>query len=85
MDFDNIVVANICYDEFYKILRQINSLKQTRKMKNIKFLLGAVIAVIMPSVLMAQTAGYTLNGKVGQLSAPARAKRFSMPIVLEAG
>jgi peroxiredoxin len=41
-------------------------------MKNIKFLLGAVIA-IMPSVLMAQTANYTLNGKVGQLSAPAKA------------
>lgn len=41
-------------------------------MKNIKFLLIAVIAII-PSVLMAQTAGYTLNGKVGQLSAPAKA------------
>jgi len=41
-------------------------------MKNIKFLLGAVIA-IMPSVLMAQTVSYTLNGKVGQLSAPAKA------------
>jgi peroxiredoxin len=42
-------------------------------MKNIKFLLGAVIALIMPIVLMAQTASYTLNGKVGQLSAPAKA------------
>lgn len=41
-------------------------------MKNIKFLLGAVMA-IMPSVLLAQTAGYTLKGKVGQLSAPAKA------------
>ena len=41
-------------------------------MKNIKFLLIAVIT-IMPSVLMAQTASYTLNGKVGQLSAPAKA------------
>lgn len=28
---------------------------------------------IMPSVLLAQTAGYTLKGKVGQLSAPAKA------------
>lgn len=41
-------------------------------MKNIKFLLITAVA-IMPSVLMAQTANYTLNGKVGQLSAPAKA------------
>ena len=41
-------------------------------MKNMKLLLIAVVA-IMPSVLMAQTANYTLNGKVGQLSAPAKA------------
>jgi len=41
-------------------------------MKNIKFLLVAITAII-PSVLMAQTANYTLNGKVGQLSAPAKA------------
>lgn len=41
-------------------------------MKNIKFLLVAVIAA-MPAALMAQTANYTLNGKVGQLSAPAKA------------
>src|ERR1700753_3988738 len=41
-------------------------------MKNIKFLLGAV-AAIMPTALMAQTANYTLNGKVGKLSAPAKA------------
>lgn len=41
-------------------------------MKNIKFLLVAVIAA-MPAALMAQTANYTLNGKVGQLSDPAKA------------
>ena len=41
-------------------------------MKNIKFLLVAITAII-PSVLMAQTANYTLNGKVGQLSTPAKA------------
>ena len=41
-------------------------------MKNIKFLLVAITALI-PSVLIAQTANYTLNGKVGQLSAPAKA------------
>jgi peroxiredoxin len=42
-------------------------------MKNIKFLLGAVIAIIMPSVLLAQSDSYTLNGKIGQLPAPAKA------------
>jgi peroxiredoxin len=42
-------------------------------MKNIKLFLGAVIAIITPSVLLAQTATYTLSGKVGQLSAPAKA------------
>ncbi|WP_158799074.1 TlpA disulfide reductase family protein [Pedobacter sp. L105] len=42
-------------------------------MKNIKFLLGALLAIIMPSLVMAQTDHYTLNGKVGQLSAPAKA------------
>jgi len=41
-------------------------------MRSIKFLLGAVIAA-MPAALMAQTANYTLNGKVGTLSAPAKA------------
>lgn len=41
-------------------------------MKNIKLLLGAITA-ITPSILIAQTANYTLNGKVGQLSAPAKA------------
>jgi len=41
-------------------------------MKNFKFLLGAVIA-IMPSVLMAQKISYTISGKVGQISAPAKA------------
>lgn len=41
-------------------------------MKKIKLLLVAITA-IMPAVLMAQTANYTLTGKVGQLSAPAKA------------
>jgi len=41
-------------------------------MKNIKLFMGAIIAII-PSLLMAQTGSYTLNGKVGQLSAPAKA------------
>ena len=42
-------------------------------MKNIKFFLGAAVIILMPSVLMAQTANYMLNGKVGKLSAPAKA------------
>ena len=42
-------------------------------MKNIKFLLGVVIIIITPSVSLAQSDNYTLNGKVGQLSAPAKA------------
>ncbi len=41
-------------------------------MKNsIKFL-GAIITVMLPSVLLAQSGTYTLNGKVGSLSAPAK-------------
>jgi len=42
-------------------------------MKNIKSLLVAVATFITPALVNAQTAGYTLNGKVGQLSAPAKA------------
>jgi peroxiredoxin len=42
-------------------------------MKTIGYFLGAAIVVIMPSILMAQTSSYTLNGKVGQLTAPAKA------------
>ena len=45
-------------------------------MKNIKFLLGAVLVIIMPSLLLAQSASYTLNGKVGAL--PATAKAYLM-------
>jgi peroxiredoxin len=41
-------------------------------MKKIEFFLSAVIA-LMPSLLMAQTGNYKLNGKAGQLSAPAKA------------
>lgn len=41
-------------------------------MKNSKLFIGAIVA-IMPSLLMAQTGSYTLHGKVGQLSAPAKA------------
>ena len=42
-------------------------------MKNIKSLLVVVITIITPALLKAQVAAYTLNGKVGQLSAPAKA------------
>jgi len=42
-------------------------------MKHITKLLGAIAVIAMPSALLAQTATYTLNGKVGQLSAPAKA------------
>ncbi|MDB5157293.1 MAG: alkyl hydroperoxide reductase [Mucilaginibacter sp.] len=42
-------------------------------MKNIKLTIVAVAAILTPSVLFAQTSTYTLNGKVGQLSAPAKA------------
>ena len=41
-------------------------------MKNIKLFLVTVAAMI-PSLLIAQTGNYTLNGKVGQLSSPAKA------------
>jgi len=42
-------------------------------MKNIKLFLGIAIAIITPSALLAQSATYTLSGKIGQLSAPAKA------------
>jgi outer membrane murein-binding lipoprotein Lpp len=42
-------------------------------MKHITKLLGAIVIFIIPSTLLAQTATYTINGKVGQLSAPAKA------------
>ena len=45
-------------------------------MKNIKLVLGAVTAIIFPSVLLAQSSSYTLNGKVAQL--PATAKAYLM-------
>jgi len=45
-------------------------------MKNIKLVLGAVTAIIFPSVLLAQSSSYKLNGKVGQL--PATAKAYLM-------
>jgi peroxiredoxin len=40
--------------------------------KSINFLL-AIIIIMMPSLLQAQSGSYTLNGKVGQISAPAKA------------
>lgn len=42
-------------------------------MKYIKKILGAAAILAMPTVLLAQSGTYTLNGKVGTLSAPAKA------------
>jgi len=40
--------------------------------KNINFLLS-IVMITMPSLLLAQSGNYTLKGKVGKLSAPAKA------------
>lgn len=42
-------------------------------MKNTSKIFAAVIAVMLPSILFAQNSSYTINGKVGQLAAPAKA------------
>ena len=42
-------------------------------MNNFFKLLGTGIISLMPVVLLAQTGNYTVNGKIGQLSAPAKA------------
>jgi len=42
-------------------------------MKNNIKLLGVVLLLVMPCLLLAQSGRYIINGKVGQLSAPAKA------------
>ena len=42
-------------------------------MKRIKFFLGAIMVIIIPSVLLAQGGSYKLNGKMGALPATAKA------------
>jgi len=42
-------------------------------MKNTSKIFAVIIAVMLPSILFAQNSSYTINGKVGQLTAPAKA------------